>query len=94
MELTEFRAYDLSKIITKDFDNLCDFILEKEMKINMGYSDYIIIDLEEIIEAIGILIDCNHRHAIKAPFDIHEIMNILSKFAEGKIGITHVFISQ
>lgn len=94
MTLTEFKAYDLAQIITKDFDNLCDFILKKEMEINMGYSDYVLIELSEIIESILILIDCNEENEIKAPFDIHEILNTLIEFSKHNKETNHVFISQ
>jgi hypothetical protein len=82
MNPTEFKAYALSEIVTKNYDNFCDFILSKEMEIHMGYAEYVLISLDEIIESINVLINCNEESEIKSPFDIQEILNMLINFAE------------
>jgi hypothetical protein len=82
MNPTEFKAYALSEIVTKNYDNFCDFILGKEMEINIGYAEYVLISLDEIIESINVLISCNEDSKIEAPFDVREILNMLFVFVE------------
>jgi hypothetical protein len=52
------------------------------MEIHMGYAEYVLISLDEIIESINVLINCNEESEIKSPFDIQEILNMLINFAE------------